>query len=137
MYLKNDISAREESLLDYLWDKNIPMTANDILLELEPKGWKPITLFKTIQSLSDKKYLEVVGLEKSGKSYARKFEPAFSRGTYYSHLMMKKGLDKTAIADITASLIGADITTNEGTAQIIDTLEGIIDELKADGIAKK
>lgn len=133
MYIKNEISAREETLLNYLWDKNIPMSSNDILAELEPQGWKPITLFKTVQSLSDKEYLVVAGLEKSGKTYARQFVPAITRGTYYSQIMMEKGIDKTAIADITASLIGADITTEEGTAQIIDTLESIINELRSEG----
>jgi predicted transcriptional regulator len=131
MISKNKINSREETLLNYLWDKQIPMTSAEMLDELMDQGWKQITLLKTIQSLTEKGYLEVVGLEKSVKTYARRFVPAISKGEFYSQMIMEKGLDQTSIVDITAALIGADGKSKEGTEKIIGTLESIIRDLKS------
>lgn len=131
MNIKKDINAREESLLNFLWDKNIPMTNSDMLEELETEGWKQITLMKTVQSLTEKGYLEVVGLEQSVKTYARKFVPTISKGEFYSQMIIEKGLDRSSIVDIAAALIGVDGKSKEGTQKIIGTLESIINDLKS------
>lgn len=130
MHIKNDINAREESLLNILWEKGVPMTSNELIDILEPEGWKQITLLKTIQSLTDKGYLEVVGMEKTVKTYARKIMPSMTREIFYSRMIADKGLDKSSIVDITAALIGADGNSQEGAEQIIDALEDIISKLK-------
>lgn len=132
MNIKKDVNAREESLLNFLWNKNVPMTNSDMLEELEAEGWKQITLMKTVQSLIEKGYLEVVGLEKSVKTYARKFIPTISKGTFYSQMIMEKGIDENSILDIMAALIGADEKSKDGAEQIIEVLEGIIEELKSE-----
>lgn len=136
MISKNEINGREETLLNYLWDKQIPMTSVEMLNELVEEGWKQITLLKTIQSLTEKGYLEVVGFEKSVKTYARRFVPTISKGEFYSRMIIEKGLDKTSIVDITAALIGADGKSIEGTQKIIGTLESIISDLKS-GVGDK
>lgn len=130
MHIRKDINAREESLLNLLWEKNVPLTSNEMIEILEPEGWKQITLLKTIQSLSDKGYLKVVGLEKTVKTYARRFVPAMTKGAFYSKLIIDKGLDRKSIIDITAALIGVDGDSKEGADQIIETLESIIEEYK-------
>ena len=136
MISKNEINGREETLLNCLWDKQIPMTSVEMLNELVEEGWKQITLLKTIQSLTEKGYLEVVGFEKSVKTYARRFVPTISKGEFYSQMIIEKGLDKTSIVDITAALIGADGKSIEGTQKIIGTLESIISDLKS-GVGDK
>lgn len=132
MISTKDVNAREEALLNFLWKKSVPMTSTEMLDELAAEGWKQITLLKAVQSLSDKGYLEVVGFEKTVKTYARKFVPAISKGEFYSQLFVEKGLDESTIVDITAALIGADGKSKKGTKQIIGKLESIIDNLKSD-----
>ena len=39
--------------------------------KLEPEGWNRVTLLKAVQFLTDNGYLEVVGFEKSAKTYAK------------------------------------------------------------------
>ena len=136
MVIKNDLNAREEALLNYLWDKNVPMTSNNMLDDLEKEGWKQITLLKTIQALDEKGYLEVAGLEKSVKTYARRFVPSVSKGEFYSQMFVGKGLDETSIVDITAALIGADGKSKKGTKQIIRKLESIIEDLESESGAE-
>ncbi len=75
MVIKNNLNAREEALLNYLWEKGIPMTSNEMLDDLSEEGWKRITLLKTIQSLDEKGYLNIIGLEKTIKTYALSSTP--------------------------------------------------------------
>ena len=130
MTIKHDINAREEALLLFLWDKNIPMTSAEMLEELEKEGWKQITLLKAVQALTEKGYLEVVGLEKSVKTYARRFVPTISKSEFYTQMIIEKGVDESAIVILTASLLGAERKSKKETKKIIGKLESIIEELK-------
>ena len=89
--------------------------------------------FKTVQSLTTDGYLEVVGLEKTVKTYARKLAPSMSKDDYYASVLIKRGIDSSSIANITAALIGAkDKQAKEKNAEVIAKLEEIIDTLKND-----
>ena len=57
--------------MNFLWKVNEPLTANEMAERLAEDGWNNVTLFKTVQSLTTDGYLEVVGLEKTVKTYAR------------------------------------------------------------------
>ena len=100
---------------------------------LAEDGWNNVTLFKTVQSLTTDGYLEVVGLEKTVKTYARKLAPSMSKDDYYASVLIKRGIDSSSIANITAALIGAkDKQAKEKNAEVIAKLEEIIDTLKND-----
>lgn len=130
MVIKKSINAREEALLDYLWEKAIPLTSNEMIADLEKEGWKQITLLKAIQSLTQKGYLVTVGVEKSVKTYARKLVPSMTKGEFYSQILIEKGIDESAIVDMTAALIGVKTKEKKDTQQIIEKLENIISDLK-------
>lgn len=126
MKKKNCLTARQEELLNILWEMNEPLTANEMLDRLEAECWNTVTLFKTVRTLSDMGYLKVAGLEKSTKSYARKFVPALTKEEYYTEVMMKRGLDSSSIADITAAFLGvADKSSKERDEKVISKLEEI------------
>ena len=73
-------------------------------------------------------------LEKSVKSYARKFAPALTKAEYYAETMMKRGLDSSSIPSITAAFLGvADKSDKERNAEVIARLEEIIDTLRRTG----
>lgn len=134
MKKKNDLTAREEELLNVLWRMNEPLTAGEMLERLAADGWNTATLFKTVRTLSDSGYLKVAGLEKSTKSYARKFVPALSKEEYYTELMMKRGLNSSSIANITAAFLGVtDKSGKERDEKVIKKLEEIIDTLRKAG----
>ena len=108
-------------------------TANEMAERLAEDGWNNVTLFKTVQSLTTDGYLEVVGLEKTVKTYARKLAPSMSKDDYYASVLIKRGIDSSSIANITAALIGAkDKQAKEKNAEVIAKLEEIIDTLKND-----
>lgn len=125
------LTAREEELLNFFWQTEEPLTAGEMADRLEEDGWNTATLFKTVRTLSDRGYLKVVGLEKSAKSYARKFVPALTKEEYYTEVMMRRGLDSSSIANITAAFLGvADKNKKERDDRVISKLEEIIRMLR-------
>ena len=128
------LTLREEELLNVLWEINEPLTTGEMAEKLEPDGWNTATLFKTVRTLSDKGYLKVTGLEKSVKAYSRKLIPALTKEEYYAEVMMKRGLDINAIANITAAFLG--VTGKSGKERddkVIAELEEIIHTLRKRG----
>lgn len=132
---KQDVlNKREEELMNFLWAYNEPLTQNEMAEKLEEQGWSSVTLFKTVQSLSSAGYLQVVGLEKSAKTYARKLIPAISKEEYYTSILMKNGLDSGSLANITAAFIGVSKKSEkEKNTEVIAKLEKIIEKLRMEG----
>lgn len=128
---KEYLTVRQEELMNFLWRVNEPMTANEMAEKLETEGWNNVTLFKTVQSLTNDGYLDVVGLEKTVKTYARKLAPAISKNDYYASVLKKRGVDSSSIGTITAVLIGADKKSpEEKDAAVIAELERIISRIR-------
>lgn len=134
MKKQNYLTAREEELLHILWEMKEPLTAGEMVERLSVDGWNKPTVFKTVQTLSDRGYLKVTALEKCAKSYARKFVPALTKEEYYAEIMMKHGLDSSAIPNITAAFLGgAGKSDKERNAEVIARLQEIIDTLRKAG----
>lgn len=131
MTFKSEINAREEKLLEFLWEKAAPMTSTEMIEELEPQGWKQITLLKVIQSLTEKGYLDVVGVVRAGKTYSRKLKPSITKGEYYSRMLKEKGVGEADFIDISVALLGTDGSTSISTEKIIDKLENVISVLRS------
>ena len=130
---KESLNKREEELMKYLWEIKKPMTTNEMAKQLQSEGWTNITLCRTVQSLTDQGYLEVAGLEKSAKTYARKLIPSLSKEEYYSSVLMNRGINANSLADLTAALIGASRKNpREKDAEVIAKLEEVIASLRAD-----
>lgn len=128
------LTVREEELLNILWEINEPLTTGEMVERLEKDGWNTATLFKTVRSLSDMGYLKITGLEKSAKAYSRKLAPALTKEEYYAGIMMKRGLDISSIADITAAFLGAaGKSDKERDAEVIAELEEVIRTLRKRG----
>ncbi|MDE6364876.1 MAG: BlaI/MecI/CopY family transcriptional regulator [Lachnospiraceae bacterium] len=134
MLKKKDIlNKREEELMNYLWEIKKPLTASEMAKQLEAEGWTNITLCRTVQSLSDNGYLEVAGLEKTVKTYARKLTPSLTKEEYYSSVLMNRGINANSLADITAALIGVSRKNpREKDAEVIAKLEEVIASLKSE-----
>ena len=133
MKKKDILNKREEQLMNYLWGVNKPLTASEMAKQLEAEGWTNITLCRTVQSLSDNGYLEVAGLEKTVKTYARKLTPSLTKEEYYSSILMNRGINANSLADITAALLGVSRKNpREKDAEVIAKLEEVIASLKSE-----
>ena len=118
--------------MNWLWEYNNPLTSTEMAEKLEPEGWNRVTLLKAVQFLTDNGYLEVVGFEKSAKTYARKLFPAITKEEY-STVLMNKGINSNSLAEITAAFLGVSKKKKKDKdAQVISKLEEIIAELRMD-----
>ncbi|MBQ8489731.1 MAG: BlaI/MecI/CopY family transcriptional regulator [Pseudobutyrivibrio sp.] len=133
MEKRRELKPREEALMNFLWEKKEPMTPNEMASELQKDGWSNVTVYKIVQALSEENYLEIDSFEKTAKTYARKLIPTISKEEYYSSLLMDKGFDSSAIAELTASFIGANsLKQKDKNKQVIKKLEEVISQLKGE-----
>ena len=133
MKKRRELKPREELLMRFLWEKNMPMTPNEMAAELSKDGWSNVTVYKIIQALSEEEYLKIDSFEKTVKTYARKLIPAISKEEYYSNLLKEKGIDANAIAELTASLMGVtSLKKKDKNEKVIKKLEEIISQLKGE-----
>ena len=72
------LTRRQEALMNFLWEIDTPLTANEMAGKLKDEGWSAVTLFKTVQALDAEGYLMVTGIVCTGKTYARKMAPSVS-----------------------------------------------------------
>lgn len=105
---KGTLSPRQEELMLFLWDKDVSLTATQMAEAMKEKGWNNVTLFKTVQALTENNFLEVKGLEKAVKTYARKLAPSMTRAEYYGNLLTARGITKEELPQIIASVIGTE-----------------------------
>lgn len=51
------LTRRQEALMNFLWEIDTPLTANEMAGKLKDEGWSAVTLFKTVQALDAEGYL--------------------------------------------------------------------------------
>ena len=83
------LTRRQEALMNFLWEIDTPLTANEMAGKLKDEGWSAVTLFKTVQALDAEGYLMVTGIVSTGKTYARKMAPSMSKAQYYGFLKLR------------------------------------------------
>ena len=124
------LNGREEEMMYILWDVGEPSTSVDMLDRLLDDGWNRSTVFNTIQSLIDKHFLKVTGVEKSNTQYARQFEPAITREEYAAKLLIEKGIDCEKLGNIAVAMIGSD-NSSKNNKKKKDRRNELIKELEA------
>lgn len=128
---QNALNAREEELLCFLWEENEAMTSAEMAEKLKEREWNNITVFKTVQSLTEKEYLKVDSLKKAAKTYARRMTPSLSKEEYYSSVLKEKGFDRASLTGLVASFLGSSKKgKKERDAEVIRTLEAMIEQIR-------
>ena len=105
--MKNiNLSAREKEIMEMLWRNDTPFTSVEMLERLDPERWNKLSVFRTINSLIDKKYIVVDGFEQYNTQYARKF-------TYASYTIPQQSAHMPSKIDILSKTILNPITFND------------------------
>lgn len=125
------MNKREKKIMEYLWNSEQALTIKQIEEFFKDEDITRTTIFKAVQSLFNKGYVRVGGLEKSVKSYARQVEPAITREEYAALLLNDEGIRIESIGDVIAAMIGNSKKTDlKKERQIIEELEKIISDIK-------
>ena len=121
------LTRRQEALMNFLWEIDTPLTANEMAGKLKDEGWSAVTLFKTVQALDAEGYLMVTGIVSTGKTYARKMAPSMSKAQYYGSLLEKRNIKTEDIPEIVSFIIGkGKDDEEEKLAAVRDVLEKVL-----------
>ncbi len=78
------LSKKEKELMDLFWDADAPLSRAEILERAEKRkcSWKPNSVHILVNSLLDKKAVQVAGFYLNSRKLGRTFEPALTREDY-------------------------------------------------------
>jgi len=131
---KEVMDKSERRVMEKLWaQKDNPLSVADLEQLFAGEKISKVCIFKAVQSLSDKEYIRVAGLERAGMVYARKFEPALTKEEYAAILLADSGIRSSSLGSLALAMIGNDRDdqpdVNEDEALIRD-LEQVIERLR-------
>lgn len=116
-----------------MWTENRSLTATEILNLLPNKLWKDSTVHMHINGLLEKNIIHVTGMERAGKTYARKFSAAVSAADYLAKQLKQSPVymaDKNKkLKGVLASLVGDDDISLDTLNRLEDLIRGRKKEL--------
>ncbi len=121
------LTKSENEIMDLMWKEGRPLSRSEII-ELTPdRTWKPASIHILLNSMLEKKAIEVAGFVQSTKNYARTFVPSVSADAY-AIMQVKSSpvFSQESIPSLVSSLLD-DVTDGE----ILIQLENMIEEKKA------
>lgn len=124
---KEELTKGEERILEIFWNEGKPLTSMEVMEKTDE--FNESYVHRLLNSLLEKKALKVEGMMKSGKQYARIFVPEFTREEYGVYLIKQLGMVRK---DNLKKFAVALTKENKRKEEVIETLEGIIDEIKGE-----
>lgn len=76
------ITPYEKEVLEILWEKDQSLTAREIVNYCVNKKWKPSYINIMIKSLLEKELIREFGFKRSGKNFARMYEPTMTEAEW-------------------------------------------------------
>lgn len=130
------LSKKEKELMDIFWNSDTPLTRAEILERAEKQkcSWKPNSIHILVNSLLDKKAVQVAGFYLNSRKLGRTFEPAITREEY-AVMQVKLAVDQARAEGVAkaeklvSALIGTSASADE-LDQILKAIEMRQQELK-------
>ena len=135
MFIKKMMTGREEEFMEYFWTQDEPVTILEIEEHFSYEKLSKAAVFKIIQTMLGKGFIRVNGLERTNKTYARKFEAAVSKEEYWGKVLASKGLGIDFLGHVVFAMIGEGTSNHDEQAdrELIRELEDMILEIKNRG----
>ena len=133
---KKVMDKREQKIMQILWEYKDDVQGLSVVdfeeLSDDEKLSRP-SIFKALQSLMDKEYIEVAGLEQVGTVYARKYIPNITREHYAAILLADNGIRSSSLGSLALAMIGNDRDDEPDKSkddELISELEAVIERIK-------
>lgn len=98
------LTKSEQQIMEIFWQADHPMAQTEVIKTCEDRKWKERSIFSMLNSLMTKGVLQEVGFVRSGKTYARTFEPAMSHAEYLAAVIAEQ-LPAKQFPELLASLL--------------------------------
>ena len=95
------LSKSEKQIMDTFWNSPQPLPASDLLSACVGRTWKARSVFPLVKKLIEKGALAEVGCVRRGKTYARTFQPTFSRVEYWAEIIKQEDMDGDQLSELT------------------------------------
>ncbi len=132
-------SKKEKELMDIFWDAGAPLSRAEILERAEQRkcSWKPNSIHILVNSLLDKKAVQVAGFYLSSRKLGRTFEPAITR-EQYAVMQVELAAGRARDEGVTSpdKLVAALIDDSADGASLDEMVE-IIEAKKKEILARK
>lgn len=93
---KIKLTRAEEEVMELLWKSNAPLSASDIVRLSVNRTWKPSYIHLMLKSLLKKEVIQVVGLRRTARNYARTFAPVMSKEEW-NLFQLKQNIGETVL----------------------------------------
>lgn len=77
------LTKSEREIMNVLWDTREALTSSEIIKYSVNKSWKDTSVHLLLKTLLDKNIIEVAGLKKTTRNYARTFRATMSQYDYF------------------------------------------------------
>ena len=104
------LTKSEQQIMGIFWKADHPMAQTEVVSTCVDRKWKERSIFSMLNSLMEKGVLKESGFVRSGKTYARTFEPAMSHAEYLAVLIAAQLPVNEYPALLQALLRHADVT---------------------------
>lgn len=104
------LTKSEQQIMEIFWQADHPMAQTEVVTTCVDRKWKERSIFSMLNSLMEKGVLQEVGFVRSGKTYARTFEPAMSQAEYLAELVTEQLPDRKLPELFTALLHKVELT---------------------------
>lgn len=84
------LTKSEQQIMEIFWQADQPMAQTEVVTTCVDRKWKERSIFSMLNSLMEKGVLREVGFVRSGKTYARTFEPAMSHAEYLAEVVAQQ-----------------------------------------------
>lgn len=84
------LTKSEQQIMEIFWQADHPMAQTEVVTTCVDRKWKERSIFSMLNSLMEKGVLQEVGFVRSGKTYARTFEPAMSHAEYLASVVAEQ-----------------------------------------------
>ncbi len=98
------LTKSEQQIMEIFWQADHPMAQTEVVSTCVDRKWKERSIFSMLNSLMDKGVLKEVGFVRSGKTYARTFEPAMSHAEYLAEVVAEQ-LPAAQLPDLMSALL--------------------------------
>ncbi|MEE1422421.1 MAG: BlaI/MecI/CopY family transcriptional regulator [Gemmiger sp.] len=84
------LTKSEQQIMEIFWKADHAMAQTEVVSTCVERKWKERSIFSMLNSLMEKGVLREVCFVRSGKTYARTFEPAMSHAEYSGRAAARK-----------------------------------------------
>ena len=84
------LTKSEQQIMEIFWKADHAMAQTEVVSTCVERKWKERSIFSMLNGLMEKGVLREVGFVRSGKTYARTFEPAMSHAEYLAAVVAEQ-----------------------------------------------